>query len=419
MDKKSIGSFICALRKANGLTQQDLADRLHVSNKTVSRWERDESSPELALIPVIAELFGVTSDELLRGERIQSTGSETSAKSKKQIAYLIKSSMAKYQMNTLLSIFLSLTGFLLMLTFGYGLRAPVIGLALAFVLIFASVLLQSGFLSRVRLSLGGVETTAFVAAPLYRSWSLFFWVCCLNIFVCMGIWPFIQRYQGIDEIISRNSWFLLLPLYFLLALFICLALSFLAPKFIAQMERFGDAYICAQRRNTRLRLICSVLCFFALLGGFLVQSLPSKDIADIADGQTFASFEEFKQYAQTPVSVKDDGSGSLVEITDPATGEVLNYRKEDEKTWTKVLLEDAAGNRYSYIARNKSIAAVYNNDDMTSIIAYTHADQAAYNRYFETRILLRNLYYIGVLAAAFIVYFKKRTKIGAVLSAKS
>lgn len=66
MERKTIGSFIAALRKANGMTQKELADRLPVSDKAVSRWERDECAPDISLIPVIAELFGVTSDELLK-----------------------------------------------------------------------------------------------------------------------------------------------------------------------------------------------------------------------------------------------------------------------------------------------------------------------------------------------------------------
>ena len=69
MEKKTIGSFIAALRRASGMTQKDLAEKLYVSDKTVSRWECDESAPDLSLIPVIADIFGITSDELLRGER--------------------------------------------------------------------------------------------------------------------------------------------------------------------------------------------------------------------------------------------------------------------------------------------------------------------------------------------------------------
>lgn len=69
MEKKTIGKFIAVLRKANGLTQKELAEKLFVSDKTVSRWETDECTPDLNLIPTIAEIFNVTTDELLRGER--------------------------------------------------------------------------------------------------------------------------------------------------------------------------------------------------------------------------------------------------------------------------------------------------------------------------------------------------------------
>ena len=69
MEKQTIGKFIAALRKANGMTQKELGERLYVSDKTVSRWERDECTPELNLIPAMAEIFGITADELLRGQR--------------------------------------------------------------------------------------------------------------------------------------------------------------------------------------------------------------------------------------------------------------------------------------------------------------------------------------------------------------
>ena len=69
MENKSIGKFISTLRKASGMTQKDLGDKLFVSDKTISRWEREESAPEISLLPAIAEVFGITVDELLHGER--------------------------------------------------------------------------------------------------------------------------------------------------------------------------------------------------------------------------------------------------------------------------------------------------------------------------------------------------------------
>lgn len=101
MEKKTIGGFIAALRKANGMTQKDLAERLNVSDKTVSRWERDDGAPDLAVIPVIAEIFNVTCDELLRGERKSPTEraetteeSESTPKAEKQRQRLLKSTLS-------------------------------------------------------------------------------------------------------------------------------------------------------------------------------------------------------------------------------------------------------------------------------------------------------------------------------------
>ena len=69
MTSKTMAEVISSRRKELGLTQKDLAERLNVSDKTVSRWERDDGAPDLSVIPVIAEIFDITCDELLRGER--------------------------------------------------------------------------------------------------------------------------------------------------------------------------------------------------------------------------------------------------------------------------------------------------------------------------------------------------------------
>lgn len=67
--EKSIGTCIAAQRKAKGMTQKELAEKLHVSDKTVSRWERGESEPELSVLPVLTELLDVTLEELIAGEK--------------------------------------------------------------------------------------------------------------------------------------------------------------------------------------------------------------------------------------------------------------------------------------------------------------------------------------------------------------
>ena len=76
MDTKSFGSYLAELRRAKKLTQKEVADRLYVSDKTVSRWETDRSLPELSLVPALADLLEVSADELLRQGLLQSSPDE-------------------------------------------------------------------------------------------------------------------------------------------------------------------------------------------------------------------------------------------------------------------------------------------------------------------------------------------------------
>ena len=63
------GNFLYSLRKEKGMTQQELADRLGLTNKAISKWETGEAFPETAQLVPLADVFGVSVDELLRGRR--------------------------------------------------------------------------------------------------------------------------------------------------------------------------------------------------------------------------------------------------------------------------------------------------------------------------------------------------------------
>lgn len=69
MDTKKIGEFLKALRKAKGLTQEDVAGELFVSPKTISRWESGLGIPDINIISSVADFYGVTVDEILKGEK--------------------------------------------------------------------------------------------------------------------------------------------------------------------------------------------------------------------------------------------------------------------------------------------------------------------------------------------------------------
>ena len=104
MEAKTMGSFLAALRKAAGMTQRELAEQLHVSDKAVSRWERDECAPDLALLPVIAEIFSVTCDELLRGGRARGDQTGDPAKADKQRQWILRKTRSKFIGHTLLAL---------------------------------------------------------------------------------------------------------------------------------------------------------------------------------------------------------------------------------------------------------------------------------------------------------------------------
>ena len=93
MDAVKIGELLKALRKSKGYTQQEVAESLYVTQKTVSRWENGEGIPDISIIVSVAEFYDITVDELLKGER----------KTKEQTEYTIKQkSKSKFKLRPLI-----------------------------------------------------------------------------------------------------------------------------------------------------------------------------------------------------------------------------------------------------------------------------------------------------------------------------
>ena len=64
--KKTLGTMIAELRKQHGMTQLELAEKMGVTDKAVSKWERDLSCPDINSIPNLAEILGVSVEELMQ-----------------------------------------------------------------------------------------------------------------------------------------------------------------------------------------------------------------------------------------------------------------------------------------------------------------------------------------------------------------
>lgn len=69
MNNEKMGKFICDMRKSQKLTQKDLAEKLKITDKAVSKWERGISCPDISLLVPLVQALGVTTSELLNGER--------------------------------------------------------------------------------------------------------------------------------------------------------------------------------------------------------------------------------------------------------------------------------------------------------------------------------------------------------------
>lgn len=65
----TLGKRIAALRREKALTQEELAEKLGVSPQAISKWENDQTCPDISLLPLLANLFDITVDELLTGNK--------------------------------------------------------------------------------------------------------------------------------------------------------------------------------------------------------------------------------------------------------------------------------------------------------------------------------------------------------------
>ena len=70
MDQEAIGKFIAVCRKEKGLTQMQLAEKLNITNRAVSKWETGKSCPDTSIMLELCDILGITVNELLSGERI-------------------------------------------------------------------------------------------------------------------------------------------------------------------------------------------------------------------------------------------------------------------------------------------------------------------------------------------------------------
>ncbi len=278
MEKKTIGAFLAILRKANGMTQQQVADRLNVSNKTISKWECDESMPDIMLIPALAEMFHVTSDEILRGQRLEQ-GTElpqrTVEKTEAQAKSLIGHTLNKHLSWIIGAMAVLAVGMILLLTISYAFYRPVLGFGLFMILMVAAAAVIFISLNAAKTALTGGEVMseegiksaelrlhARTKIALISIAVLLIWALPLIIF---------RNSRFVESVISWRSYLLISP--------ILIVLSTGVAWLISRILR-GVWHLPKKEKTVRERLVR----LYALCGGaavvVLCAALSAQHIAD-------------------------------------------------------------------------------------------------------------------------------------------
>ena len=436
MEKKSMGNLIAALRKANGMTQKDLAERLNVSDKSVSRWERDDGAPDLSLIPVIAEIFDITCDELLRGERKSPAARtqtaeplESNPKADRQRMRLLKSSLSQFQVQTYIAMGVSVCGLLAACICNLAFQQALLGFMLAVLFLIAAVSCQAIFLNKAFLRVEDAELDEMQLSSYKQKIIALSQKCFALIAALLGFtFPLVlaDAYTGI----TGGSWLLwgsacaaaLLLIYAVLLYFYNASL---VQKGVYTLSEKAAAAYWHNHRLKRILCACLVFVFAATgLGHHISTALWGP--YSIIEKTVFHDYESFITFMEQDIpgdrygmmNGTDFSATVPVEVPEAQIGSMTYYdqwgNEISEDQARKQTLEDANGTVVcEYIHRNEEARGVsYSPKEGTvlPISVYTNADlQAARQLAAQRHVLFGVVYCIETLTAV-IIYYRKRAK---------
>ena len=428
MEKKTMGSFLAALRRASGMTQKELAERLNVSDKSVSRWERDDGAPDLALIPVIAEVFGVTCDELLRGERAaagEEQGAQFTPKGEQQKKHLLAASLSRFRSRCCIALALAAAGFLVAMACNSALDRALLGFFLGAVFFVAAAAVETVQLNAALLAIHdeeGEDVDAFRRAVVRgaertygAAWVLF--ACTLPLLLAfhpVTVNGFTLSRTGVG--ISLDFW------QAALVLLTALVTGVLAVRLVERLvkKRFlpPEEKTEAQRKNNRLlRTTALTLCAALALSAFINRALVGfGDTRLLAEGVEFTDFDSFVRYMRKPV--EPTYYGDAAPAPDTAVAESPLYYENDTPIYRSqtegATIEDDNGNVLCcFIWRNRSVVFWRTGpkaDGYLPVTVYTQeAMSLAQQKAKHINMVFYGVYAVEVVAAA-AYYLRKREK---------
>ena len=121
MSQETIGKFIAACRKEKGLTQKQLAEKLNITDRAVSKWETGKSIPDASIMLDLCKILGISANELLSGERIAMENYQKRAE-ENLVELQQKANRAQKSWNFLVKFIVLILGVLFIVKYGIGSR---------------------------------------------------------------------------------------------------------------------------------------------------------------------------------------------------------------------------------------------------------------------------------------------------------
>lgn len=406
-NNNSIGSFLAALRKANGLTQKQLAEKLNVSDKAVSRWERDECSPDLSLIPVLAELYGVTSDEILRGRRADPGAEPTpkaEEKSQKRLQHLLDQTATSYRVRSMLTCWFAALGILAAMICNLGFNRAYLGFLIGCICFVGAATLQTVFRIQHYAALGNEEfdETAVQNCKntlLCQSEKVYSLIVVLFAFT-LPLTMVGDAYWGL----TLESWLQYGLVYAAVAAVACLIVCHIVnlKLGVARKKEWSPV------GRLRLRFAAIGLVVLALTGffHFLVADHLGWNPQLYSPGTKFETFEDFREFIETPLT--EDGEQLTLNQISPH-GDYLYQDADGDYYDAYVVNITYQGIEHQYRFANKTVT--YMSCDDSGIYTYTTRQySAAADKFLTINLCIAPVYPIEVLALA-LIYRRKKVKL--------
>ena len=379
MEKKTLGAFIAVLRRAKGLTQKQLAEMLNVSDKAVSRWERDECAPDLSLIPVLAEIFDISADELLRGQRKTADDPITryeTQKTDKQLRYLLKKKATDFAVTTCAAIAVALFGLVAAMISNLGFLRAYIGFFASCFFFIPAVLcqvvslvwgLQSLDAEELEEKAGNTRRSMILLSELSISVTACLFAACLPLIVLVS-----DAYAGL----SAHSWAGYGLLWGTVAALVCAAVCSVINRRLGY-RLFPALSSPKNKLRIRCSLILAAVLFATCIAHVSFHLVNYANLHWLAASTKWETWDELKEYLETPMT--DDGQqGELVSTHNTGYVDINTYQIPDGSTFditerTSVLVyeEDMNTPKYECVLRNQSVDRYYFSSTQDHLPIYT------------------------------------------------